>query len=115
MVGNVQGRHFNEKTLKEWVASLWSGSLGYVPTVKLLEWGWFIFKFGKNEDAKKVLNLTWSIDSTPIFFKMWMSLFDARKERLDVVPIWVHLPFLLVDFWSREIFSKIGNTLGSFL
>jgi hypothetical protein len=52
MVGNVQGRHFNEKTLKEWVASLWSGSLGYVPVVKLLAWGWFIFKFGKDEDAK---------------------------------------------------------------
>jgi hypothetical protein len=44
-----------------------------------------------------------------------MSLFDARKERLDVVPIWVHLPFLLVDFWSREIFSKIGNTMGTLL
>jgi hypothetical protein len=72
-------------------------------------WGWFTFKFASAEDALWVLKSPWSIDSTPILFKLWTPLFDARKEQLDIVPIWVNLPCLPLELWSKEIFKMIGK------
>jgi hypothetical protein len=45
----------------------------------------------------------------------WSPLFDANKEIINKVPIWVHLPGILVDFWTKESFKEIGNVLGLFL
>jgi hypothetical protein len=39
-------------------------------------------------------------------FKLWMSLFDTGKECLDVVPIWVCLPCLPLEFWSKGDFQN---------
>jgi hypothetical protein len=114
VVGNTKGHHFNAKTLKDWAGNLWTGHLGYVSTVKILGRGWFAFKFARAEDALWVLKSPWSIDSTPILFKLWTPLFDAGKEWLDIVPIWVRLPCLPLELWSKEIFKMIGNTLGNF-
>jgi hypothetical protein len=65
VVGNAQGHCFSAKTLKDWVASLWTRHLGYVSAVKVLAQGWFVFKFAKSEDALWALNSPWSVDSTP--------------------------------------------------
>jgi hypothetical protein len=94
VVENARGRIFSAKTLKEWEAMSWEETLGYVLVVKVMARGWFVFKFLKEEDANWVLRSPWSVDSTLVFFKLWIPLFDVGQERLDVIPIWVQLPFL---------------------
>jgi hypothetical protein len=42
-------------------------------------------------------------------------MFDIGSECMDVVPIWVRLPCLPLEFWTKDIFKLIGNTLGSFI
>ena len=42
-------------------------------------------------------------------------MFDASRERGDVVPTWVRLPSLSLPFWTLEHFIRIGNLLGTFL
>ena len=50
-----------------------------------------------------------------VLLKKWHPLFDASRERVDVVPTWVRLPSLPLSFWFEEYFEHIGNLLGSFL
>ena len=50
-----------------------------------------------------------------VLLKKWHPLFDASRERVDVVPTWVKLLSLSLPFWTEEHFMHIGNLLGSFL
>jgi hypothetical protein len=70
VVGNVRGRSFSTKTLKEWATTSWVETVVYVSAVKVLARGWFVFKFMKAKDANWVLQSPWSVDSIPVFFKL---------------------------------------------
>jgi len=52
---------------------------------------------------------------TPIFLKYWTPSFDAKRERMDVVPVWVQLPGLPMQYWNPICFSAIGNKLGEYI
>jgi hypothetical protein len=52
---------------------------------------------------------------TPIVLKCWTSIFYAKRERVDVVPVWVRLPGLPMQYWNSACFSTIGSRLGDFL
>eukprot|EP01018_Ginkgo_biloba_P000430 Gb_04206 [translate_table: standard] len=43
------------------------------------------------------------------------SVEDVKKLQLDYTPVWVKVPGLPIDFWSLEVFKKIGNELAMFL
>jgi hypothetical protein len=42
-------------------------------------------------------------------------MFETRTEQNVLVPIWVKLSNLPMDFWSLDVFKAVGNALGSFL
>lgn len=42
-------------------------------------------------------------------------MFDPEQERVDVGPIWVHLPGIPLHFWMKDIFKRIGNALRNYL
>ena len=42
-------------------------------------------------------------------------MFDASKERVDVLPIWVRMPALPLHFWDLYHFKRIGDIIGTFL
>ena len=48
-------------------------------------------------------------------FRKWTPLFDVSKERMDAIPIWVHLAGLPSQYWSPTILQDIGNSLLYFL
>eukprot|EP01018_Ginkgo_biloba_P010531 Gb_16175 [translate_table: standard] len=79
------------------------------------EGGWLAFVFRTASNALKVLKGSWSWHSSNLLLKSWSSFFYARKERLDLVLVWVKLPKLPIDFWTLEVFKEIGNALGSFV
>ncbi len=51
----------------------------------------------------------------PVLLKRWSPLFDSEREQIGVGPLWVRLSGLPLQYWSKEVFIKIGNTLGIFL
>lgn len=63
----------------------------------------------------KVSKEVCSIDSTPVIFKLWMPLFNARKVRMDEIPMWVCFLGLPSIMWNSHSFTKLGNSLGHFL
>jgi len=109
------GQHFAHKTVIEWADLNWREEVGYVPEVVTLTRGWFAFKFLIEDHLRWVLNKNWSLDHTPLLLKPWSPLFDASRERVDMIPIWVRLPALPLHFWELYHFRRIGNILGQFL
>jgi len=63
----------------------------------------------------KVSKEVCSIDSTPVIFKLWMPLFNARKWRTDEILAWVCFLGLPSIMWNFQSFTKLGNSLGHFL
>ena len=50
-----------------------------------------------------------------MLLKPWHPLFDASRERVNSVPLWVRLPGLPLHYWTEEHLRGIGNTIGDFL
>ena len=71
--------------------------------------------FKKEEDLRQILNKSWAIEHSPVLLKPWHPLFDASRERVDKIPIWVRLPALPLHFWGPVHFRRIGDILGTYL
>ena len=50
-----------------------------------------------------------------MLLKHWTPLFDPETEQIGVGPIWIRLPGLPLQYWSKDIFRRIGNSLGTFM
>jgi len=99
----------------DWVEGNWKKALGYTFGVEMLNRGWFALNFQREEELRWVLNKSWHLDHSPVLLKQWHPLFDASRERVDVIPIWVRMPALPLHFWELYHFKRIGDILGSFL
>ena len=42
-------------------------------------------------------------------------MFDADREILDKIPVWVWLPGLPLEFWNLTSLKDLGDSLGVFL
>jgi len=115
VVSKARGRRFGIKTLKEWVRRVWVHKVYVLLEVTNLASGWILFKFRKEEDADIVLKKPWLLDSIPLLLKRWTTLFDASKERLNVMSIWVRLLGLPPELWTELSFKELGNALGTFM
>jgi len=114
LVGRVNGRSFALGTILKWVEEAW-GFLGFLPEVVELSRKWYAFTFHSENHAQQVLRKNWSIQSSPILLKPWTPLFDASRERVDIVPLWVRMPAFPLQFWKEKYFRSVGNRLGEFL
>ena len=47
--------------------------------------------------------------------RYWTEKFNRDKEAFTCVPVWIRLYSLPQEFWNKEVFSGIGNTLGSYV
>lgn len=115
LVGKVLGHRFSRKTVAKWAEEKWKPLVGYAPVVVMLTRGWFAFRFKKEEELRRVLNLNWQLKNAPVLLKLWHPLFDASRERVDVSLVWVRMPALPLHYWEPYHFRKIGNILGTFL
>eukprot|EP01018_Ginkgo_biloba_P032904 Gb_28853 [translate_table: standard] len=115
LVGRFPGCRMGDKGVKDWMQGCWVGVLGYVSTSAILSRGWLAFFLRSVVDVELLLGGSWKWDSTPLWLNHWSPFFDARKERMDLVLVWVKLPSLPLEFWSLEVFKAIGNVLGHFV
>lgn len=78
-------KRFTEKRWKEF---------GEVEVISLKN-GMYVFNFQTEQGRNKVLEKSpWPIGSKMIFFKLWFSEIDLRKDDLSPVPVWIRLPNL---------------------
>ena len=105
----------NEAGVNTWDKCSWLESVVAVLDVFVFLRGWFAFKFHNSSDATKSLAISWKYDSEALFLKHWTPLFDQHIERYDNIPIWVKLPHLSFELWSKDFFKLVGDSLGSFV
>ena len=91
------------------------GQLTSVTEVSGLPKGWYSFTFSNKQEANQILSQNWFYGTIPIMFKKWTPLFDSDSERMNRVPIWVHIPGLPLEFWNPAWLKDLGNVIGTFL
>jgi hypothetical protein len=74
--------------------------------------GWMKCTFKTMKIVEKNISHMWSYNAHVLFLKWWIVGFDENTKRLEITPVWVHLPGLPLIFWSKEVFMEIGNSLG---
>jgi len=47
--------------------------------------------------------------------KSWTPFFDEKWEKTFIKPIWIFLPRLPPELWSKDIFKLVGVAIGNFL
>jgi hypothetical protein len=115
VVGQARGKSLGTGFLRSWVETSWGSKLYSFPSIRLLARGWFYFVYKASSNVDWVLSKTWTMVGTPIVLKHWTPNFDAKRERVDVVSVWVQLSGLPMQFWNPVHFSSIGSRLGEFL
>ena len=78
--------------------------------------GFFTTIFDSLEDRARVFdNGSYYYGSAGFHMCYWTKKFNPDKEDFTCVPIWIRLYSLPQEFWNEEVFSEIGNTLGSYI
>jgi len=50
-----------------------------------------------------------------LYMRPWVMNFAPERETFTLVPVWVRLYSLPLDYWLPESLKDIGNKLGHFL
>ena len=53
--------------------------------------------------------------ATGLYMRPWVMNFVLEREKFTLVPIWIRLYSLPLDYWLLESLKSIGNKLGHFL
>ncbi|XP_048493463.1 uncharacterized protein LOC125494010 [Beta vulgaris subsp. vulgaris] len=83
------------------------------PRIFLHDKGYFIIKFASIDDRNEILYARpHMINSRPMIIKAWSPDFDFQAEVSRVVPLWIRLYNLPLNFWEPESLSRIGSMIG---
>ncbi|XP_016497216.1 uncharacterized protein LOC107816056 [Nicotiana tabacum] len=83
------------------------------PQVYLHDDKYFIFRFQSDEDKLKVLKYgPYTFNNRPVMLKQWVPDFDISKESNRIVPTWVILPGLPIQYWVTKNLGRIASYLG---
>lgn len=115
LVGIIRARNYTTTRLKTWASKIWGHHLVDIPFVQTFVCGWFALRFARPKHVNLVLSSFWHFEQAPVLLKWWTPLFDLETERIGVGPIWITLPGLPLQFWSEDIFRRIGNLLGTYM
>ncbi|XP_057808890.1 uncharacterized protein LOC131023367 [Salvia miltiorrhiza] len=74
---------------------------------------YFTLKFHNKEDkATAKSHIVWELSSGSLRLREWVKYFNPYKESSSLAQVWVHIYYLLVEFWHPEVLSGIGRWLG---
>lgn len=75
--------------------------------------GFFLFRFNTEEDCYKVLEGgPWLIEGRVMILRKLQRGMDARKDLLEMVPLWGSFTQLGLHLWSQRMISRIASTIG---
>lgn len=115
LVGRIRGRKYSATRLKTWASEVWGHHLVDAPFVQTSVRGWFALRFARADHTNWVLSSHWHFEHAHVLLKRWTPMFDPETEQIGIGPIWVRLPGLPLQYWSEDIFRRIGNAMGTYL
>ncbi|XP_019257718.1 PREDICTED: uncharacterized protein LOC109235930 [Nicotiana attenuata] len=100
-----------EEETRKWKSSLIGYVLGGLPTFKdMLKFVYGVWQF---VDTPQVLEYgPYTFNNRHMILKQWETDFDISKETNRIVPTWVILPGLPIQYWATENLGRIASYLG---
>ncbi|XP_021754907.1 uncharacterized protein LOC110720205 [Chenopodium quinoa] len=97
--------------VKRYVDSVWNQV--QTPNIFLHDDGYFLVHFHSIEDRDLVLaGGPYTFLNKPVIIKPWSTGFNFYEEILKVIPLWIKLPNLPLNFWSADSLIRIASILG---
>ncbi|KAL9276039.1 hypothetical protein AKJ16_DCAP10616 [Drosera capensis] len=110
LVGYVVGGSASYGVMTNFVFAQWGKIVR--PEVLLHERGYFIFRFSDMDDLKWVRSNSWFLSSKPLILKEWSSCFAFDEDAMNLVPMWIQLPGLDLQYWGKRSLEKIASRVG---
>lgn len=75
--------------------------------------GFFFFLFEEEGELGRVLDGgPWFFGGRMLILKKWMPQMELVKERMQVIPIWVHFHNVPLEYWTAQGLSHIASAVG---
>ncbi|XP_070056714.1 uncharacterized protein [Nicotiana tomentosiformis] len=111
LIGYVIGGNPTFKEMLKFVYGVWNSVTS--PQVFLHNDGYFMFKFDCEEDKNTILqNVQYTFNHRPLVLKQWSPDFQMSNEPDQIIPMWVILPNLPIQFWTTGNLGRIDSCLG---
>lgn len=105
----------NDVQIRKWLGARWRSLIGYTPTIVRLMKDWYSFHFQKMKDLYIVWKLPWVYGRSFLALHRWYIGFDPLRNTPHNNYIWVKLPALPIELWTRESLACIWNAIGKFV
>lgn len=92
--------------------SQWKLIIGYVPMIAGLLKEWYCFPFLKSSDLEAILKHQWVFNQSFLVLHRWYLGFNLLRNTPSDTFIWVKLPGLPLQLWSKETLFEIWNAIG---
>ena len=116
LIGQFTGLWPSPKAIDGWVQRNWRPLVSEDILSHFVERSYYIFVFDAAEDKDLIFrNGPYFMGSQGLYLNKWTPDFDPSHDVSSVVPIWVHLPHLLLHCWSSESLETIGNKLSKYI
>ncbi|GLJ50081.1 hypothetical protein SUGI_1065190 [Cryptomeria japonica] len=84
--------------------------------VKFIAKGFFVVLFEEEEERNHALtNRNWFVNSHAVYIQPWTPHFDPTPLVVYSELVWIQLYNLPIEYWSEELWEKIGRKLGTLL
>ncbi|GLJ50096.1 hypothetical protein SUGI_1065500 [Cryptomeria japonica] len=111
VIAKIIGLNWPRKEIRNWVECNW----GKRTVTKFIAKGFFVVLFEKEERNRVLTDRNWFILSHAVYIQPWTPHFDPTPLAVYSEPVWIRLYNLPIEYWSEELWEKIGRTLGTLL
>ncbi|KAL4569291.1 hypothetical protein LXL04_024927 [Taraxacum kok-saghyz] len=75
--------------------------------------GFYFFRFSENQGMENVMdNGPWLINNVPLFVQRWKPGLVLSKPEMTMVPVWVKIFNVPLEYWNEEGIAHITNEIG---
>lgn len=108
LIGTIVGQKSVFKAMESYVKTYWKLS----PEISMTDKG--ICVFNTASDMQRVLDGgPWAINgSYPLLLRQWTPGMRLDASRLQILPVWIKLPDLDLQFWTSHMLGRIASMIG---
>ncbi|GLJ37894.1 hypothetical protein SUGI_0770950 [Cryptomeria japonica] len=106
------GSQMDYRKIEGWIDAAWN-----MPHItKFMPRGFFVVIFATEEERLKVLEGgLWKMEDKPLYLQRWHKNFYPWKIDPYNKPMWIRLNNLPLEYWTEEVLTKIGISLGTLI
>lgn len=110
IIGQIIGENPKFKEIVGFVHRAWSRI--EIPRIHQLQAGVFLFNFQSEESKTKIMSRNWSFKQEPWILSDWSPDYKPETKKPTTRKVWIRLPDLKLQFWTKQGIEKIVSGVG---